>query len=356
MTNLVLERLAKTYPDGTPAVRGVDLTAEDGELVVLLGPSGCGKTTTLRMAAGLERASSGRIALGGRDVTDLPPQQRDVGFVFQFYALYPHFTVEQNIAFPLECAGVGRRERARAARELARELAIEELLPRRPRELAPGDRQRVGLARAMIRRPKLWLMDEPLGSLDAAERAAAGEFLRREQRRSRVTTLYVTHDQEEALALADRVVVMDQGRVAQVGSPRQVHDDPATLFVARFVGSPGMNLIEGRLERGAFRTAGGPSAPVELDADRRGKLRDGPCVLGVRPEHVRVAPGGPLAGRVTADAFVGPWRNVRVEGAFGRAILRRPAHERTAIGAEIALALEPGRARIFDPASGARIA
>ncbi|NOT31691.1 MAG: ABC transporter ATP-binding protein, partial [Planctomycetes bacterium] len=252
MKAVTLERVEKTYADGTQAVRGIDLAIEAGEFVVLLGPSGCGKTTTLRMIAGLETPSAGRIRLGDADVTGLRPAQRDVGFVFQFYALYPHMTVRENLAFPLECSGMARPERERRVTEVAERLGITPLFAQRPRALSGGDQQRVALGRAMVRRPSVWLMDEPLGTLDAGLRLALCEFLRAEQLAQRVTTVYVTHDQEEAMRLADRIVVMSDGRVLQVDRAARVYDEPADLFVARFVGSPGMNFVYGELgERSA---------------------------------------------------------------------------------------------------------
>lgn len=350
MTFLALERLEKRWPDGTHAVRGVDLSIREGELVVLLGPSGCGKTTTLRMVAGLELPTAGRVRLAGADVTHLPPSQRDVGFVFQFYALYPHMTVAENIAFPLECAGVSRSERDAAVRRVAERLDLVALLGRRPRALSGGDQQRVGLARAMVRKPRLWLMDEPLGSLDAARRAEMCELIRVQQLADRVTTIYVTHDQEEAMRLADRIVVMSQGEIVQAATPREIYDRPATLFVARFVGSPGMNLIEGTARSGSFH-APGSITPIPLPRS----ATDGPVVLGVRPEHVRIDSNGSLRGRVVLEADAGPWRHVHVEGPFGR-ILAQTDRRGARPGDEVTVALDPTGVRAFEPVSGRSLA
>ncbi len=351
MTFLGLEKLEKRWPDGTHAVRGVELSIGEGELVVLLGPSGCGKTTTLRMVAGLEMPSAGRVRLGGADVTDLPPSQRDVGFVFQFYALYPHMTVAENIAFPLECAGVARPERDAAVRRVAERLDLVPLLGRRPRGLSGGDQQRVGLARAMVRKPRLWLMDEPLGSLDAARRAEMCELIRVQQLADRVTTIYVTHDQEEAMRLADRIVVMSQGEIVQAATPREVYDRPATLFVAKFVGSPGMNLIEGDVRGGRFVPAGADASIALPHA-----VADGRVVLGARPEHVRLDPSGPLRGRVALEAHAGPWRHVHVEGPWGRTLALTSARETHANGDEVRVAFDPAGIRLFDAASGRSLA
>ena len=253
MSFLSLERIEKTYPDGTRAVNGIDLAVEQGELVVLLGPSGCGKTTTLRMIAGLELATGGAIRLAGRDVTRLRPSQRDVGMVFQFYALYPHLTVRDNIGFPLRAAGLARADVRARVDAVAAQMDLERLLPLYPKQLAGGDQQKVSLARAIVRRPAVYLMDEPLGTLDADQRLAMRELIRTEQLASGVTTIYVTHDQEEAMSLADRIVVMDGGRIRQVGTPAEVYDRPSDLFVASFVGSPGMNFIPGEVAGASFR-------------------------------------------------------------------------------------------------------
>jgi len=349
MKAVTLERVEKTYPDGTRAVRGVDLAIEAGEFVVLLGPSGCGKTTTLRMIAGLERPSAGRIRLGGDDVTHLRPSERDVGFVFQFYALYPHMSVRANLAFPLECSGVARAERERRVDEVAARLGLEPLLALRPRALSGGDQQRVALGRAMVRRPSVWLMDEPLGTLDTGLRLALCEFLRAEQLAERVTTVYVTHDQEEALRLADRIVVMSSGEILQAGGAARVYDEPADLFVARFVGSPGMNFVHGEL---VAEDAGGarrlhpkppptlwgraqrppePTPGFTLSAESSAALplpaaaaalAPGEVVLGIRPEFVALDPASPLRGRVAIDEYLGAARCLHLDTALGRLVAR----------------------------------
>ncbi len=340
MAFLELAALAKTYPDGTRAVKGIDFAAAQGEFVVLLGPSGCGKTTTLRMVAGLELPSAGTIRLAGADVTARPPSARDVGFVFQFYALYPHLTVAENIAFPLACGGMAKAERAAAVATVATRLGLTGLLRRRPRELSGGEQQRVGLARAIVRRPAIWLMDEPLGTLDADRRLAMCEFLREQQLAARVTTLYVTHDQEEAMRLADRIVVMKDGLIEQVGTPLEVYDEPATLFVAHFVGSPGMNFLEGE------------------------RVGAGAVTLGVRPESVRVAaeegPAGhggtpALNGEVVLDEYTGIARCLHVRTDAGTLVARVAADAPTRLGAHVRLEFDPARVRRFDRASGRRL-
>jgi multiple sugar transport system ATP-binding protein len=331
---LELSALAKTYPDGTRAVKGIDFAAERGEFVVLLGPSGCGKTTTLRMVAGLELPSAGTIRLAGADVTALAPSARDVGFVFQFYALYPHLTVAENVAFPLACSGMAKGARDEAVADVARKLGLTALLRRKPRELSGGDQQRVGLARAIVRRPAIWLMDEPLGTLDSDRRLAMCEFLREQQLAAKITTLYVTHDQEEAMRLADRIVVMRDGAIEQVGTPIEVYDEPATLFVAHFVGSPGMNFLEGE------------------------RVGTGAQTLGVRPEFVRVAPDdgtGALHGEVVLDEYAGMARCLHVKTDAGTLVARVGADDPVCAGARVRLDFDPARVRRFDRASGRRL-
>lgn len=371
MSFLRLEQVEKRWPDGTHAVRGVNLEIARGEFVVLLGPSGCGKTTTLRMIAGLEQISGGRIVLDGRDITKLPASQRDIGMVFQFYALYPHLTVAENIAFPLECARVPRKEAQSIVAQLAQQLELTELLQRRPRALSGGDQQRVALARAMARKPAVWLMDEPLGTLDASRRADMCEFIRAQQLEHGVATVYVTHDQEEAMRLADRVVVMSAGSILQAGPPHAVYDEPADLFVARFVGSPGMNLIDANLVgvggRAVVMLAG---CETEFETNRSQRpgsvlLRAGPTyerptvvgkvVLGARPEYVRPGVTGSIRGRVALDAFMGSHRYVHVDTECGRWIALQSARAASAVGDEVRLSIDPRGLRFFDAESGGRL-
>jgi multiple sugar transport system ATP-binding protein len=234
--------LSKRF-DGVAAVDGIDLASADGEFLVLLGPSGCGKTTLLRMIGGLEPPTSGDILIGGRVVTDLPPRARQIAMVFQSYALYPHMTVYNNIAFPLKAARLPKSEQARRVAWAAGILGIDAFLDRKPRQLSGGQRQRVALARALVREPTVFLLDEPLSNLDAQRRASARDELQGFQRRVGTTTIYVTHDQVEAMGMGDRIAVMDQGRIRQVGTPHEIYDEPADTFVATFLGSPPMNLV-----------------------------------------------------------------------------------------------------------------
>ncbi|HUR28726.1 MAG TPA: ABC transporter ATP-binding protein, partial [Planctomycetota bacterium] len=354
VSQLELRALTKRFPDGNLAVDAIDLSIESGEFVVLLGPSGCGKTTTLRMIAGLELPTSGTITQGGRDVTCLRPSERDVGFVFQFYALYPHMSVAENIAFPLECAGMARAEREERALQVAQRLGLRELLRSRPRQLSGGDQQRVALARAMVRKPAVYLMDEPLGTLDGGRRLEMCEFLREQQLANQVTTVYVTHDQEEAMRLADRVVVMSAGKILQAASPAEVYDQPANRFVAHFVGSPGMNFIAGeRVGEGTFRSAGA-DLPFAPRSAMEGLSRS--AVLGIRPEFLRLTSAGTLRGRVTADLDLGASRALYLDTALGPLIARIPSGAPATRGEEIRFDLDPAGLRWFSAQDGARIA
>lgn len=350
MSHVDLCGLSKRYPDGNLAVDGIDLSIAAGEFVVLLGPSGCGKTTTLRMIAGLELPTGGSISIAGREVTALGPRERDVGFVFQFYALYPHFTVAQNIAFPLECVGTAASERDARVQHVAQRLGLLPLLRHRPRQLSGGDQQRVALARAMVRKPAVYLMDEPLGTLDGARRLEMCEFLREQQLAHGITTVYVTHDQEEAMRLADRVVVMAAGKILQAAAPLEVYDQPASRFVAHFVGSPGMNFIPGVMVGvDRFRPAGGD---IEIFAQVR-DVRE--CVLGIRPEFVRLSASGALPGRVVADEDLGASRALHVDTACGRVIARVGSGESGLRGASVRLDFDARGMRWFSASDGARL-
>lgn len=357
MSFLSLAGLEKTYPDGTQAVRGIDLAITEGEFVVLLGPSGCGKTTTLRMIAGLEAASGGSITLGGEDVTALRPSHRDIGFVFQFYALYPKMSVADNIGFPLRAAGVPKAERRERVRAVAERLGITSLLDRRPGQLAGGDQQRVSLGRAMIRRPRIWLMDEPLGTLDADRRQEMAEYIREQQLASKVTTIYVTHDQEEAMSLADRIVVMQGGRIQQLGRPEEIYDRPANLFVAHFIGSPGMNQLRGELVEGHELRVGEARLTLELDAERRAGLRGcDELTVGLRPEFLQVASDGPVEATVVLDEYLGACRYLHCESAFGRLVVRTGAGQPGRVGESVRLQPDWRHLRLFAGPTGEAVA
>jgi len=243
MSSVTFEHASRIYPGSArPAVDGIDLQIADGEFLVLVGPSGCGKSTTLRMLAGLEEVNSGRILIGGEDVTDMPPKDRDIAMVFQNYALYPHMTVAENMGFALKIAGVAKEERARRVLEAAKLLDLEPYLDRKPKALSGGQRQRVAMGRAIVRAPQVFLMDEPLSNLDAKLRVQTRTQIAQLQRRLGVTTVYVTHDQTEALTMGDRIAVLKDGVLQQVGTPRELYETPRNTFVAGFIGSPAMNL------------------------------------------------------------------------------------------------------------------
>jgi multiple sugar transport system ATP-binding protein len=301
---VTLDGLTKVYDGGVTAIDDLSLEIEDGEFFALLGPSGCGKTTLLRTIAGLETATKGRIDIGERDVTGLEPGARDVAMVFQDYALFPHMTVVDNIAYPLRIKKVGRAERRAGAARTGAELTLDGLMERRPGQLSGGQQQRVALARAVAARPTVFLFDEPLSNLDARLRLEARTFLKRLQRDLGVTTIFVTHDQAEALALADRIAVMDAGRIQQLGTPREVFGRPATTFVAGFIGSTPMNLLAGRCVAGSGDPMSTWSDLIEV-AGARLPVPDeimnlvtpgDELIVGIRPEYLRVHPDASVPG------------------------------------------------------------
>src|SRR5829696_5644563 len=272
--------VTKTF-GGACVVDDLSLDVRDGEFIVLLGPSGCGKTTTLRMLAGLENVTSGDILIEGERINDVPTQHRDLAMVFQSYALYPHMTIAENIGYPLRVRKLKKAERAARVQRVAEMLEIESLLERKPRQLSGGERQRVALARAIVREPRAYLMDEPLSNLDARLRVQMRGELKRLQHQLGTTTIYVTHDQAEAMTLASRVAVMKKGRLQQFDTPMNIYNHPANRFVAEFVGSPSMNFVEGRIERGFFL-----SDSIRVPINRRAPA--GRVTIGIRPEHIQV--------------------------------------------------------------------
>ncbi|MFC5993980.1 ABC transporter ATP-binding protein [Pseudonocardia hispaniensis] len=286
MADIVLDHVTKRYPDGTVAANDVNVEITDGEFIILVGPSGCGKSTVLNMIAGLEDISEGELRIGGQRMNERAPKDRDIAMVFQSYALYPHMTVRENMAFPLKIAKMDKAEINRKVEETAGILDLTQHLDRKPANMSGGQRQRVAMGRAIVRNPKAFLMDEPLSNLDAKLRVQMRTMVAKLQQRLSTTTVYVTHDQTEAMTLGDRIVVMRGGVVQQIGSPQHLYDHPANLFVAGFIGSPAMNFLPARLENGALRTALGDLA---LNDELRRTLEDAEAprevIAGIRPEH-----------------------------------------------------------------------
>jgi sn-glycerol 3-phosphate transport system ATP-binding protein/multiple sugar transport system ATP-binding protein len=354
MAGIEITELHKAFPDGTVAVERLDLSIGDGELFVMLGPSGCGKTTTLRAIAGLERQTSGKIAIGDTEVSDLPPAERDIAMVFQFYALYPHLRTRDNIAFPLRAEGVPEADVTPRVAEAARMLRLEPLLDRRPSRLSGGEQQRVALARALVRQPRAFLMDEPLTNLDAELRAEMRTEIKHLQDRLGTTMVYVTHDQLEAMSLGHRIAILNRGRLEQVGTPMEVYDRPATLFCARFIGSPPMNLIDVEPVNGALTATGG-LALAAPDGLARGQR----VVAGVRPEALELtAPGadGAVDARVVSEEALGDETIYVVETGAGDVRVRMPPTARFGEDAPVGLRHTGPPPPVYDPDSEAVIA
>jgi multiple sugar transport system ATP-binding protein len=345
------EQATRIYP-GTdaPAVDRLDLRIADGEFVVLVGPSGSGKTTALRMLAGLEEVDAGSIFIGNRDVTDLPPKRRDVAMVFQNYALYPYLTVAANIGFPLKVARVRKSERDRKVREVAELLGLTEYLGRKPGQLSGGQRQRVAMGRAIIREPSVYLMDEPLSNLDAKLRVQMRADIAALQARLGTTTVYVTHDQAEAMTLGDRVAVLHDGHLQQCDAPRALYERPANIFVAGFIGSPAMNLFELGVADDRI-SCGGVEIPVQANGGSR-------LVVGLRPEALELAPDGIAAEvevveEVGADAFV--FCVAELGGRRTKLVARSAARQAPERGERVALRPKADEAHLFDPDGGTRL-
>ena len=374
-----VQNVTKVYPNGVKAVDDVTLEIADGEFLVLVGPSGCGKSTLLRLIAGLEAVTEGRVVIGDRDLTDVSPQDRDLAMVFQNYALYPHMTVAANLAFGLRLRKIPKAERARRVTEVASKLGLEELLERKPSELSGGQRQRVAMGRAIVREPKAFLMDEPLSNLDAKLRVTMRAELARLHERLGVTTVYVTHDQVEAMTLGQRVAVLRDGVLQQMDTPQRLFHEPANLFVAAFIGSPSMNLVEADVVDGSVRFAG-----FELTLPQASSLGPGRVILGIRPtdfkdgesaeqglprmrvrativedlgseSHVIFTIDAPrvVAEDVrAAEDLAEPGESLLADDTRAVFTARLDGERFVAQGAEVELALDPQRLYFFDPATG----
>ncbi|HEX8174866.1 MAG TPA: ABC transporter ATP-binding protein [Pyrinomonadaceae bacterium] len=333
----------------------LELAVEDGEFVVLLGPSGCGKTTSLRMLAGLEDVTAGDIFIGGERVNDVPAQKRDVAMVFQSYALYPHMTVAENISYPLRVRRMQREEMKSRVLRVAEMLEITALLERRPRELSGGERQRVALARAVVRSPRVYLMDEPLSNLDAKLRVQMRGELKRLQHELGTTTVYVTHDQAEAMTLAHRVAVMRKGRLQQFDTPMNIYNLPANRFVAEFVGNPGMNFIEGAVDTAGRRFVSGDFSLALSDSHLERLRRHTRATLGIRPEHIEVSTGarnGWLRASVYVTELMGNETFVFLQLGAEKIIVRAPAAFRAEPETPASVRFETSRLDFFDADSG----
>lgn len=350
MAEIVISNLRKDFGDFT-AVQSSSFRIEDGEFFMLLGPSGCGKTTTLRMIAGLEMPTSGEIYIDGEEVASKPARQRDIAFVFQMFALYPHMNVRRNISYPLISQGMPRAQVRAKVAEVARILGIEAMLDRPVGGLSGGDRQRVALGRAIVRDPKCFLMDEPLGALDAEFREHMAEELRALHVRMHATTVYVTHDQLEAMQMGDKIVVMNRGSVEQFGTPQDIYDKPATMFVADFIGSPPMNFLrfEGRIEAGGDRVRLGEA---DLAVPRQVEVAAGRLVFGIRPEHVTFDDDAAYRGRIEAVEYLGTTQIVTLSSPNGTIRARTAASRSARVGDAVGLRFAASCVTLFDEGSG----
>ncbi len=351
MANVSIRNVRKSF-GSTEVLHGVSVEIDDGEFVILVGPSGCGKSTLLRMIAGLENITGGEIAIGGRVVNNVAPKERDIAMVFQNYALYPHMTVRDNMAFSLSLAKVPKATIDQQVNRAAQILGLTQYLGRYPRQLSGGQRQRVAMGRAIVRNPRVFLFDEPLSNLDAKLRVAMRAEIKELHQRLETTTVYVTHDQIEAMTMADKIVVMNAGNVEQIGAPLELYDRPANLFVAGFIGSPAMNFLQGRIEGGAFRAAGGEALPLP----RATNGSDGrPAVYGVRPEHFLLSPSG-LPAIVHVVEPTGSETQVLAEFAGASVICAFRERISAKPGETIRIAPDPGLVHLFDAATGQRAA
>ncbi len=360
MAQVHLRGVKKSY-DKLEVIHGIDMEIAHGEFIVIVGPSGCGKSTLLRMVAGLERITGGEVAIGDRVVNELEPKDRDIAMVFQNYALYPHFSVYENMAYGLKIRGVPKAEIEQRVQKAAKILELGTFLQRRPRQLSGGQRQRVAMGRAIVREPKVFLFDEPLSNLDAKLRVQMRLEIKRLQRELDVTSIYVTHDQVEAMTLADRLIVMNAGVADQIGTPMDVYDRPASVFVAGFIGSPSMNFLAAKVSAGgkAVEIAGLGVSGVALPLARPTSAPGGTAVaLGIRPEHLLPAPDGPLEFTIELAEPLGA--DTLLHGHFGDArelvTVRQGGHVLAKLGDKRRFAADSGNLHLFDSQTGKRIA
>ncbi len=362
MARVVLDKISKRYGGGALAVDSLDLDVADGEFVCLVGPSGCGKTTALRMIAGLEEITSGQVRIGDRVVNDLPPRDRDIAMVFQSYALYPHMTVFDNMAFGLQLRKAPKDKIDRAVREAARILDLERFLERKPGQLSGGQRQRVALGRAIVREPAAFLMDEPLSNLDAKLRVQTRAEIARLHQRLKATMIYVTHDQVEAMTMGDRIAVISDGVLQQAGTPRELYESPRNRFVAGFIGSPAMNFLDVAAANGGS-TLSAEGATIRLDDAQAALLRsrgDGAVVVGVRPEHLKVGaaegPGLELTVGVDVIEFLGNDELIHAVSEGHDLVAIVNADNKLQAGEKVVLSAAPKNLYLFDPSSGNALA
>ena len=357
MASVTFDSATRLYPGGArPAVDQINLDIQDGEFLVLVGPSGCGKSTTLRMLAGLEEVNQGRILIGDRDVTDVPPKDRDIAMVFQNYALYPHMTVAENMGFALKIAGVSKEERAERVLEAAKLLDLEPYLSRKPKALSGGQRQRVAMGRAIVRKPQVFLMDEPLSNLDAKLRVQTRTQIASLQRRLGVTTVYVTHDQVEAMTMGDRVAVLKDGVLQQVDTPIALYERPANVFVAGFIGSPAMNLLQLPIVAGGVQF-GNTVLPVAADVLAKTNAKE--ITVGIRPENLKITSGQGIQVTVDVveelgvDGFL--YGRTQLNGADQDVVARVAGRNALKNGETTYLAPEGGITHLFDIETGLRL-
>ena len=358
MASVTFDNATRIYPGSVrPAVNSLDLEVADGEFLVLVGPSGCGKSTSLRMLAGLAEVNSGDIFIGNRNVTDVPPKDRDIAMVFQNYALYPHMTVAENMGFALKIAGVNKDERATRVLEAARLLDLEPYLGRKPKALSGGQRQRVAMGRAIVRQPQVFLMDEPLSNLDAKLRVQTRTQIASLQRRLGVTTVYVTHDQTEALTMGDRIAVLKDGILQQVGTPRDLYANPTNVFVAGFIGSPAMNLFSADLVEGGLKFG---STVAALDRATLNSTKSTKVTIGVRPEDVRVSATGEglkvavdLVEELGADGYL--YGHTEIDGARVDIVARVDGRQHPMAGETVFITPVPEHVHAFDIETGERL-